>query len=108
MYVYDDGGRLVSSRPEPEWDDTEREWMHALDAWKRENLCSKCGLPKSICRDRAASRSVTVPRPEACFVTQKILAAQEGFYSEENRDQAPAHEWTIEVPTIAAAPGVPG
>ena len=50
FYVYDEDGRLVSSRPEPEFDDLEREWKRALHAYRAEHVCPLCGLPKTVCR----------------------------------------------------------
>lgn len=53
FYVYDEDGRLVSSQPEPEYDELEREWQRALAAYRAEHLCPLCGLPKVVCRDQA-------------------------------------------------------
>lgn len=33
-YAYDDAGRMIASRPEPEWDDAERSKMLALDLYE--------------------------------------------------------------------------
>lgn len=100
--MYDDAGRLVSSRPEPEWDDTEREWMHALDEWKRENICSKCGLPKAVCRNAKNERAFD-PYFEKCFVTAAIVGRQRDVYRDGQDDQ-PSHEWGVDInlPTASA------
>lgn len=42
FYTYDENGRLVSSTPEPEWDEQERAWMLALEAYRR-GRCTRCG-----------------------------------------------------------------
>lgn len=42
FYVHDEGGRLVSSTPEPEWDDVEQAWMLALALYRR-TRCGRCG-----------------------------------------------------------------
>lgn len=46
----DDSGRLTGfTVNEPEWDDTERDWMLALADYE-ESLCPGCGLPVDLCR----------------------------------------------------------
>lgn len=45
-------GKLVSSRPEPEWDESEQTVMLGLQMY-RNGLCPKCGGPISVCTDPA-------------------------------------------------------
>lgn len=45
--------RIVGYTPEPEWDDTEREWMRALADYEA-SLCPECGLPLDECHDPMA------------------------------------------------------
>jgi hypothetical protein len=40
-YEHDEAGHLVSSRPEPEWTDEQREWLLALADYRR--LLCPCG-----------------------------------------------------------------
>lgn len=85
-YVYDDEGRVIASRPESEWDDTEREWFLALgDVRRREEAerCHLCGLPKVICRSKDTEGQVKVDL-ERCHVTTAMvktrdLAEQDGM-----------------------------
>lgn len=76
VYEYDDAGRMVASAPEPEWDDTERAWMLALEHWRTEQVCSLCGWPKAICQDPATEFAVEVPVPTRCHVTTALRRAQ--------------------------------
>jgi len=75
FYVYDADGRLVSSRPEPEFDESEREWFQALASYRTDQLCGVCGLPKSVCRAPEAEDRVKV-ESERCHVTAAIARRQ--------------------------------
>jgi hypothetical protein len=77
VYVYD-GDRLVSSRPEAEWDETEQAWMAALGEYEK-TLCGHCGLPREICEAPTAEWNVRVPAPTRCHVTTAIMRAQEAL-----------------------------
>lgn len=68
---------MVSSRPEVEWDETEQQWMLALEAWENEELCPMCGWPKEICQAPSAEFDLRVPPPTRCHVTTAIRRAQE-------------------------------
>lgn len=70
---------MVSSQPEVEWDDTEREWFLALeDVRRREEAdrCHMCGLPKVICRDKATEGQVKVDL-ERCHVTTAMVKTRD-------------------------------
>lgn len=41
--------RIIGYQAEPEWDETERDWMRALAAYEQ-TLCPLCGLPRDICQ----------------------------------------------------------
>ncbi len=41
--------RITGYTPETEWDETEREWMLALDDYEH-SLCPQCGMPISVCQ----------------------------------------------------------
>ncbi|GMA26202.1 hypothetical protein GCM10025864_39610 [Luteimicrobium album] len=74
-YTYDGDGRLVSSRPEVEWDETEQAWMSALDAYEA-SLCEHCGLPRDVCHAPTLEGRVKVPPPSRCHVHTAMLRAQ--------------------------------
>lgn len=76
VYTYDDAGRMVSSQPEVEWDDTERAWMLALQTWRDTELCTLCGWPKDACHDPQAEWNLEATLPIRCHVTTKIKQAQ--------------------------------
>jgi len=78
VYEYDDAGRMVSSRPEVEWDETEQAWMVALAAYRREEICPLCGWPREVCQAAETEWGVTVPAPTRCHITTAIRRAQEG------------------------------
>lgn len=80
-YTYDEQGRVISSRPEPEWDDTEREWVLALaDLRRREESerCHLCGLPKVVCRSKATENQVAVDL-ERCHVTTAMAKTRDEY-----------------------------
>lgn len=66
-YEHDDAGRLVSSRPEVEWDDTERAWMLGLAEYE-ETLCPLCGLPSEQCQAASAENLAEAGLPIRCHV----------------------------------------
>ncbi|GAB3166599.1 hypothetical protein GCM10027059_25790 [Myceligenerans halotolerans] len=76
IYEYDTDGRLVASRPEVEWDDTERAWMLSLAAWRTEHVCPLCGMPREICQAPETEFNLEVPLPTRCHVTTAIKRAQ--------------------------------
>lgn len=47
--IRDSHRRIIGYRPEPEWDETEREWMRSLAQYEA-TLCPLCGLPRDICQ----------------------------------------------------------
>jgi hypothetical protein len=81
-YVTDLNGRLESSTIEPEWDETERAWMLARAAYRRENICALCGMPKEICRSRDTEGRVSVDF-ERCHVTAELARKQAAHRKEE-------------------------
>lgn len=77
MYEYDEDGRLVASRPEVEWDDTERAWMLALEEYRSDLLCEcGCGFPKKISQAPETEFSVEVPPPTRCHIRTALAADQ--------------------------------
>jgi hypothetical protein len=70
-YLYDEEGRLVSSQPEPEWDEVERAWVQGLHEYRSRQLCKSCGLPKSVCRAPETEDLVTA-ESERCHVSAAI------------------------------------
>jgi hypothetical protein len=67
---------MVGSTIEPEWDDVEQQWMLALAAYRLQELCSLCGMPKAICQDSGTEFRVKVPDPIRCHVTTAIRRKQ--------------------------------
>jgi hypothetical protein len=82
VYEYDDAGRMVSSRPEVEWDEAEQAWMLALAKWERDEICALCGWPRSVCRDPMAEFNLEVPLPERCHVITAIDRQKEARAAE--------------------------
>lgn len=77
LHEYDENGRLIASRPEVEWDETEQAWMLALDAREQEETCPLCGWPREVCQARETENLLEVPLPTRCHVTTAIKRAQE-------------------------------
>lgn len=76
-YEHDDAGRLVSSRPEVEWDDTERAWMLGLAEYEA-GLCPLCGLPSDQCQSADAEALAEAGLPVRCHVaTARAQRAEE-------------------------------
>lgn len=48
--MYDAAGRVVASRPEPEWDEEQRDLVMGLSLWEGAYLCPVCGGPKAECQ----------------------------------------------------------
>jgi hypothetical protein len=67
---------MVRSTVEPEWDDVEQQWMLALAAYRSQELCSLCGMQKSICQDPQTEFRVHVDDPARCHVTTAIRRKQ--------------------------------
>lgn len=76
-YVHDDSGRLVSSRPEPEWDEAERGKLLALAEWEATELCPRCGGLKSVCQ--APDARFTAAPPIRCHFTDATLREHEAW-----------------------------
>ena len=94
VYEYDDAGRLMGSRPEPEWDDTERAWMLALEEYRTGVLCPcGCGFPKEISQAPQTEFAVSVPPPTRCHIRTALAEAQKGS---DDRPTPEALLWGVE------------
>lgn len=68
---------MVASRPEAEWDDTERAWMRDL-AEHEAALCPLCGLPSDQCQSADAEALAEAGLPIRCHVaTARAQRAEE-------------------------------
>lgn len=94
-YTYDDQGRLVSSTPETEWDDTERAWMLALQRYRVEDLCPICGRPKSVCQAPEAEFMFDVPPPNRCHITTALRRAQKTYLDAAHAPHPDALDWHV-------------
>jgi hypothetical protein len=81
VYTYD-GARLVSSRPESEWDEEQVAWFLHLAEWE-DGRCPSCGMQKSVCQDPMAEWNIDVPAPTRCHVTTAVKRAQKGYAKSE-------------------------
>jgi hypothetical protein len=79
-HEYDEAGRLVSSRPEPEWDELQRSWMLALGEY-RAGLCPcGCGHPmRDTISSEATGPAFHVPPPARCRARDALVQAQAVF-----------------------------
>ncbi|WNM64504.1 tail assembly chaperone [Arthrobacter phage MidnightRain] len=71
VYTYE-GGRLISSKPEAEWDDREQSLVLAMHAYKS-TLCPLCGLPVDVCTDPKNERKFKAGQPIRCHKTTAEL-----------------------------------
>lgn len=85
VYIYD-GDRLVSSRPEVEWDDEQVAFMLALQQYEAEAICPLCKGPKSVCQDPATEWSARATGPFRCHLTTAIKRAQKNYAKSEFPD----------------------
>jgi hypothetical protein len=82
-YEYDDSGRLVGSRPEPEWDEGSQTLMLALQAYKA-SLCPLCGGPLSVCTDPENESKFKGGLPIRCHATTARAIAMEPYRDQPN------------------------
>lgn len=77
-YEFDGTGRLVSSRPEPEWDEGEQTAILALHAY-RAALCPLCGGPLSVCTAPENELKFKGGLPIRCHATTARAVAMEPY-----------------------------
>ncbi|NIL57084.1 hypothetical protein [Salinispora arenicola] len=72
-HEYDADGRIVRSAQwvESAWDEQQRGWMLALDAYEAD-LCPHCGGPSSVCQSADADRN----NPRATWIYWPISPAE--------------------------------
>jgi hypothetical protein len=92
FYTHDDAGRLVSSRPESEWDEEQQGWLLAL-ALARQLTCDGCGgwLPETTATD---PEEYVVPPPYRCGKCTKLGIAQEAHAADHRHMHAT--RWSAE------------
>lgn len=78
MHEYDDAGRLVRSRPEPEWDEQEQTVMLALQRFNAET-CPACGGPLALCTDPKNEGKYKTGLPVRCHATTSKMRAAEPY-----------------------------
>lgn len=88
----------MSSQPETEWDDIEREWWVALAQVRQQEeaeRCHLCGLPKSVCRARSAEKDVRV-EVERCHVATAVDRTREQ-YEKDGMPNTRAVDWIPQI-----------
>lgn len=66
----------MSSQAEPEWDDVERDWMLALEDYRRNVLCPcGCGYPAEVSQD-PMTEFRAYAGPVRCHVRTALVRAQ--------------------------------
>ena len=84
-YEYDGAGRLVSSRPEVEWDEAEQTVMLALQAY-RSALCPLCGGPLSVCTSPDNESKFKGGLPIRCHASTARMIAMEPYKGQPNHE----------------------
>ncbi len=74
------------TRTEPEWDDATRDAALALEAHEAD-LCSSCGMPRSVCHAPENADRFRAEGPDRCHATTAVIAARER-HGETNQPQA--------------------
>lgn len=104
-YEYDDDGRLISSRPEPEWDDEQRHL--AIAHYELEALTGSYGeyLPEALSAGadpnnpdgtiRYIVGTNNSKRPKINWAAKALHDAQESFYKEFPNAPRTAHHWAV-------------
>lgn len=77
-YHHNEIGVVVSSSPEPEWDEGEQTIMLGYLLY-RNGLCPKCGGPISICTDPANEMRYDGGLPIRCHATTARGRAAEAY-----------------------------
>lgn len=52
--------------------------MLALEEYRREVLCPKCGSPREVCQAPETEFALTVPPPTRCHIETALAEAQKG------------------------------
>ena len=92
-HTYDDAGRLVSSQPEPEWDDMQREGALGLQQYREAERCPTCGGPKWQCQSAEAENAWEASLPTRCHITTAVRIAQEQFGKSNPSSHPEALSW---------------
>lgn len=92
----------MSSQPEPEWDDAEREWMLALEHYRTEVLCPcGCGWAREVSLDPMTEMTQKVVEPTRCHIrTAMVKAQQDGT----ERPVPEALLWSVRLAPAPTAP----
>lgn len=97
IYTYDDAGRLIESVPEPEWDESQRDAMIALQRYRETEQCPKCGGPKWVCQSAEAESAYEAGDPVRCHITTAILRAQKDYSEGPHSPHEQALLWPIRI-----------
>jgi hypothetical protein len=77
-----------------EWDDTEREWMLALQTYENAHVCPVCGMDTDFCHDKALVAGVfSGAGVDTCFVGEMREKAMQR-YTQSGVVQAPNSQTT--------------
>ena len=90
--------RIVGYTPEPEWDETERDWMLALDDYEH-TLCPECGMPVSVCHDELTPTHWTAEAGVCQGTLMRSLAVDEW-----KRDHAGENDNKLAASTVGIKP----
>lgn len=85
---------------EPEWDEAERQWAHALRGWRESVLCPcGCGYPKSVAWDPATEWTAKAGLPVRCHVRTAIARGQRAWRKDNPDGEADGLLWGVEFST---------
>lgn len=75
----------MSSRPEPEWDESEQTVALALQEY-RGGLCPLCGGPRDVCTDPGNELKFKGGLPIRCHATTARMVAMEPYKDQPNKE----------------------
>lgn len=105
--------RITGYTPESEWDQTERDWMLALDDYEH-SLCPRCGMPVSVCHDELTPTRYTAEAGVCQISLMRDIAAEDWRKQHDGEAGIKTMSLTtaIEAPDLAvayqSAPGMAG
>lgn len=83
-YYQHDDGRLVTSTPEPEWDDVEQGWMLALAAYEAER-CPHCGGDLRETTDPANADAYRHQPALECYRCRAFAQSHDAYTDQDSR-----------------------
>lgn len=67
-----------------EWDETEREWIIALQTYENQHICPLCGMDRDFCHDYKKVHDVFYnAEVDTCFISEMREQALDAYYKKD-------------------------